>query len=620
MVDFNLIHPLKIHDIDFTVARQIEQCPKTMMLRELVVNAIEAASRAEEPSRKKVEIFAKQIDLTGPARKLVIWNTGPGLSAGQLLHICDLAASLGKDMALEGNFGMGAKVASLPSNKLGMRYRSCSNGTVSQVLMGNRQGIYGKIPQPVGDDFDEVVDVTDQVIAEGEHPMDEDWTEVVLLGNRPEQDTVDDPYDGDPKVDRQWIATGLYHRLYRLENNVEIGLGEGTHPRDGRRAFRTILDRRESFAGYERVDTEAGINVHFYFDPPYKNTSHNQTVSGSFASNLSTVAVVYKGEMYDVRKSQKWKVDAPMFGVPFGAKHISIHIELPDDFPVRHEPYRRFLQLKGGDQREVTVEDFAELVYRNRPQWLIEKIAEFAPKSSTDTSELRKELQEMLNKLRLRVESPKESIFGDKEVTDGGSRGARPDGRGDDRSSDQAQSEHPDQLIFNPLGLKRAAISKNIEQPPEFIPLRDEQEIEDHGIAGKAAVYIDTTNELFVNMLYQSVEDAKQDLVVRYGHYEDQELVRYLATEWAERIFLGRIGYAVVYAKAKQLNRVWAPEDVKRALDPVCLSLAADGWRDVISSAYHSLGRRLRSVQPAGAPESNPERPVDGLAREGSQA
>lgn len=596
MVDFSQIHPLKIHDIDFTVARQIEQCPKTMMLRELVVNAVEAASKAEDPARRRVELLGKTVDLTGSTRKLAIWNAGPGMDAGDLLHICDLAASLRKDMALEGNFGMGAKVASLPSNKLGMRYRSCCKGVVSQVLMGNRGGVYGKIPQPVGDEFDEVIDVTDQVIEEGEYDLADDWTEVVLLGNSKTQDTVADPFSGDPEVDRQWIATGLYHRLYRLPEGVEIGLNEGTHPRDGRRQFRTILDRQDVFGGYEAVQLDGGVTIHFYFDPPYKNTSHNQSVSGSFASNLSTVAIVYKGEMYDVRKSQKWKVDAPMFGIPFGAKHISVHIEIPDEFPVRNEPYRRFLQLKSGEQREVTVEDFAELVYRNRPQWLIERINEFAPKSSTDTSELRKELQQMLNNLRLRVQSPRETPLGDQPVSDGGARGAQPDGHGGDGKTEDVDANKPDELIFNPSGAKRASISKNMEQPPEFIQLRDEQDIEDHGITGKAAAYIDTTNELFVNMLYPSINDTKEDLTVRYGNHEDPELVRYLATEWAERIFLGRIGYAVVYAKAKQLNRVWAPEDVKRALDPVCLSLAADGWRDVISSAYHSLGRRLRTV------------------------
>src|SRR5690606_13981057 len=113
-------------------------------------------------------------------RKLAIWNTGPGMSSVELDHICDLAASFGKDMALEGNFGMGAKVASLPSNPLGMRYRSCRDGVVSQVILGKRDGKYGKVWVPVEDLFEEVVDVTDQVRLEGEYALDEDWTEVVL--------------------------------------------------------------------------------------------------------------------------------------------------------------------------------------------------------------------------------------------------------------------------------------------------------------------------------------------------------------------------------------------------------------------------------------------------------
>ncbi|MEQ8447684.1 MAG: ATP-binding protein [Pelagibacterium sp.] len=214
------ITPITIRDIDFTVSRQIEQCPQTMMLRELVMNAVEAAAKAPS-ERRLVEIKGKAVPECGDARKLTIWNTGPGMSSSELDHICDLAASLGEDMALEGDFGMGAKVASLPSNTLGMRYRSCHNRVVSQVVLGKREGVYGKIWIPVDDSFEEVVDVTDQVRDEAEYRLDEDWTEVVLYGDQADQDTVADPYDGDPKQDCQWITTYLYHRFYGLPDGVE---------------------------------------------------------------------------------------------------------------------------------------------------------------------------------------------------------------------------------------------------------------------------------------------------------------------------------------------------------------------------------------------------------------
>lgn len=601
MSHINKITPLTIGDVGFTVSRQIEQCPKTMMLRELVMNAVEAAAKAPD-RRRVVDIKGKTVAECGSARKLTIWNTGPGLSSTQLDHICDLAASLGKDMALEGNFGMGAKVASLPSNTLGMRYRSCRDGVVSQVILGKRDGVYGKLWVPVEDDaFDEVVDVTDQVRDEGEYRLDEDWTEVVLFGNRVDQDTVADPYDGDPKQDRQWITTGLYHRFYDLPPGVEIYFHEGTHPRDGRRLFKTIPERSDAFGQVETVYAGEGVRIHYLYDPHYQETGHNKSISGSLTSSVSTAAIVYRGEMYDVRKGRKWAGDAPAFGIPFGARHISVHVELPDDFPVRHEPYRRFVQLTGGEQRQVIVEDFAEAVFRNRPEWLIEIINSLAPKSSASTEDLRKELQDLLNELRVKTKSAREVSDGLHLVDEGGARGARIEhDDGESRDSD-GKPITPTDLIFNPSGAKRADISKNLERAPEIILLRDPTEVEDKGITGKAGRYVRETNTLFVNLTYSAVAAAQEDLSLRYATYEDPEIVRELARQWAERLVMGRVGYAVVYAQSKQLVREWTPDDVKKALEPESLSLAADGWRDAVSTAYRSMSTRLGAAKSAGA-------------------
>ena len=586
------ITPITIRDIDFTVSRQIEQCPKTMMLRELAMNAIEAAAKAPE-GRRIVEIKGKTVAECGDARKLAIWNTGPGMSSTELDHICDLAASLGKDMALEGNFGMGAKVASLPSNTLGMRYRSCRDGVVSQVILGKREDIYGKVWIPVDDSFEEVVDVTEQVRDEAEYRLDEDWTEIVLFGNRPDQDTVADPYGGDPGQDRQWITTYLYHRFYSLPSGVELTLHEGTHPRDGRRLFKPIPDRADAFGRVETVDAEQGFKIHYFYDPAYQNGAHNKSISGSLTSSLSTAGIVFRGELYDVMKGRKWAADAPSFGIPFGARHISVHVELPDTFAVRHEPYRRFIQLAKGDQRQVTVDAFAELVFRNRPAWLVEIINSLAPKASASTDDLRKELQELLNELRVKTQSPRLADDGIQLVDDGGARGARPEHKEGTGSGGDRPPVTPTDLIFNPTGAKRANISKNLEQAPEIIPLNDEAEVAEKGLTSKAARYIRETNQLFVNLTYSAVANAQDHLQIRYATYDDPELVRELARQWSERLVMGRVGYAVIYAQAKQLVREWTSDDVKKALEPESLSLAADGWRDAVSGAYRSMSRRF---------------------------
>lgn len=165
MSETSQVAALHVADEAFLVASMIERCPKTMMIRELFKNAAEAAMKAPKGERI-IELKPKMI---GGVQKLAIWNTGPGMSSEELYHICDLAASLGKDKGLDDNFGMGAKVASLPSNRYGLRYRSCKNGVVSEVILCERDGVYGRLRRELDDlgTIEEVFDVTEACDEEG---------------------------------------------------------------------------------------------------------------------------------------------------------------------------------------------------------------------------------------------------------------------------------------------------------------------------------------------------------------------------------------------------------------------------------------------------------------------
>jgi anti-sigma regulatory factor (Ser/Thr protein kinase) len=176
--------PRFVSRMNLLVASLIERCPKTMMIRELMMNALEAAKQAPQ-GKRLVEISSQEID---GASKLTIWNTGPGMDAIELLQICDIASSIGKEKSITGNFGMGAKVASLPSNTAGMRYRSCKHGRVHEVILGKRDGVYGRLRRRVqeSDEYLEVYEVTELAIAGG-RSTDHEWTEVVLLGNKEQQ-------------------------------------------------------------------------------------------------------------------------------------------------------------------------------------------------------------------------------------------------------------------------------------------------------------------------------------------------------------------------------------------------------------------------------------------------
>ena len=498
------------------------------------MNALEAAALAAE-NQRRVEFRVAKV---GSTDKLAIWNTGPGMDGQELHEMCDLASSIRKSKSLDGNFGMGAKVASLPSNKFGLRYRSCKHGLVHELILCERDGKYGRLRRhDESGDYHEVIDVTELVKADGADTSFE-WTEVTLLGNRAEQNTARDPYDGDPLSDAQWLATYLYHRFYRVPHGLKIVLHTGTHKLgEGQRQFLTIPERAlvGAFDRDETVVTPEAIKIHYIYDGPYsKMPSHNRSISGAIQSAVSTCAVVYKGEMYDVRRGRSWTLDAPLFGIPFGARHISIHIELPDSYAVRPEGYRQFLRYTAGEQQQAYATDFALLAAKYRPQWLIDLIKSFAPDAMSH-DEIRQELQKLLDELRVRRDMPRVTANGAVVVAprEGPSTQMVRGTEGPIRQKDPRE-EHVD-LSVVPSGAQRADIWRNRERAPIIIALRTEDEIEEKQIKEKAARYYDN-GQLFVNMLYSSIDKMKRQLESEYAAAADIVSCERWRNKWRRRL------------------------------------------------------------------------------------
>jgi hypothetical protein len=140
---------LDIYDKRFLINRLIEQAPVSTLVREFFNNAEECAALAPEGNRR-IEIYPVEI---GGVRKLAFWNTGPGLDDAELKQATDLSSSINKNMSMDGNFGIGAKVSGLTMSKAGIRYRSCKNGTVWEVTIGydDDEGTYVRFPVELPD-------------------------------------------------------------------------------------------------------------------------------------------------------------------------------------------------------------------------------------------------------------------------------------------------------------------------------------------------------------------------------------------------------------------------------------------------------------------------------------
>ena len=564
MSDSSVIAPLRVANEAFLVSSMIERCPKTMMMRELVVNGLEAATHAA-PSQRQVVIGPRMHE---GVRKLRIWNTGPGLNAAELLQITDLASSLHKQNSLDQNFGMGAKVASLPSNRHWLRYRSCAGGRVSEVVMGYRGGTYGRLR--IGPERAEVIDATEACRAEGDYDLALDWTEVLLGGNSADQDTVAAPYGTSLKATPDWMGAYLENRFFRLPHDVSLTLMPaiwgGTTPRP----MVGLDDRRGEFGRTETRIMPSGVKVHYYYDPPEGEST--KSAKGAIAAGTSRGAIVFRDELYDVRSGDGWLQDAPNYGVPFGAKYISIFVELPQDYLVWPEAYRQFLRFRGNDQRQVHLSDFSALVRSYMPAWLAEIIRSFGPGQANYLDNISDELKALLASLGVEPTSQTPLPGAPEWPAAATEAKPKPIGLQADKPQTPPSPPEPKPPVF--------------ERPPEIIGLRTPEQIQERALEGRAAKFYPQSHQIFVNLGYSAVQQMVSALLaeaeVPFGGQEEE--ARRIATETAEWALTKRISRAVVYSLSKKALG-WRPEEVSRSQSSESLSLVADDWAAAMDMA-----------------------------------
>jgi hypothetical protein len=544
------ISRLRVGNEDFLVSSMIERCPKSMMLRELVKNAVEAASGAPVGERR---VVIGPLMLEG-GRKLSIWNSGPGMDAGELFRMCDIASSIGKQNGLDQNFGMGAKVASLPSNPHGIRYRSCKAGRVHQVVMGKREGVYGRLSQatPTGEPAD-VLDVTEQAAQDGRR-LDADWTEVVLLGTRAEQHTVADPYAGSPGMSPGWLAEELYTRFYSLPTGLDLVLGDGCAIAGGDHIFMPLSARVSAFARYEAVPGERGTIFHYFYDAPDADSQGRlMSARGALQPARCSAALIYRDEIYDMRPAWAWQHEAPVFGIPFGARNISVYVQLPDDFPLLPDGYRQFLRHNHNLQQHVTVREFAPQALRNRPGWLLDMMSQFAP-DAQHTQHLHGEMSSLFKTLGIH-------------------RRWWPPGDG-----------RPHEPRPGDGGIE-------YEVAPQIMPLRDESDILERGMENKAARFYPETHQLFINTTYAGYVGFRHHLESAFAAAEDQEAVRRAALIVAERLLTRQVCRKLVFGLSKRGS--WHGWEVDQATSMYSLTLAADDNGSLFQEASQDMQAQL---------------------------
>lgn len=601
--------PLEIANKTFMVNRLIQQAPTGTLVREFFKNCEESAARAPVGHRS-VRIYPTEI---GGVRKLTFWNTGPGMDENELRAATDLSSSIGKEMSLDGNFGIGAKVSGLAASPHGIRYRSCKNGSVKEVTIGYDadEDTYVRFATQLADGSVETVfDVTDVVDIDKSF----DWTEVTLLGVSDNHDTVVFPLGPDKSLDRSYIPSAIFRRFARFAADVEVRVetsmtkGGGKEEIGKFRSLRTLSEVLDKTARHETIfDPSTGVRVRFVHDPKHENGHTLSARANPATSSTTFCALVHKNERYDFKNRKAWSAAAPNFGIPFGSKVITLEIEIPDEAALPSQ-YRDSL-TNPADREPIVAEQFAHLVRELMPDWVKEVIRSESPQRDDKLDDLQDEMQRLLDEYRLPtpILRPSQSLAAEPvEPSEDGL--AEPESTDEDPIGDLLQSlditasrnakrESEKKVRLAPVGAKPSELSRALEKAPEIVILDSEDEIAAKQIQGRAGVFYRDVQTIFVNALYPAVTRMALELEREFPADDDPELTRGLVRQAAQRWTAFRVGKAVCYALAKRIVDDWSLADMEKATSPESLSVAADDFRQSIGSARKWVLERRKVAQ-----------------------
>ena len=414
--------PLSIHDKKFLINRLIQQAPTDTLIREFFKNADENAALAPEGNRR-IEIYPVDI---GGVSKLAFWNTGVGMDYHELRHATDLSASINKEMALDGNFGIGAKVSGLTASPAGIRYRSCKNGQVHEVTIGydEDEETYVRYAVELQDgSSDTVIDVTEAVQAEGKS-LDYDWTEVVLMGESDDHNTTAEPLKMGRSVQRSYVPTAIFRRFASFSDCVEVKIdvsmtkGGGKDETGRTRRLKTLDEILDQLPRHETItDDQDGLQICYIHDPKHEGSGHSLSARANAATGSTTFcALVHKSERYNFKTSKGWSAAAPNFGIPFGSRVLTVEIVVPDDMALPNQ-YRDGLTWPQ-DRSAMTADDFSDFVRELMPDWVKEIIRSESPEATDNLDDLQKDLQKLLDEFRVPTIVKRPSMSHDADATE----------------------------------------------------------------------------------------------------------------------------------------------------------------------------------------------------------
>jgi hypothetical protein len=312
---------MEVANMTFMLERLSQDCAPLQFVRELTENAIDSIKALPGQSGEiRWDVDWTRCDLEPQeGMKLAIIDTGVGMTGPEMIEYINRLSSSMHKQSKHGNFGMGAKIAAAPRNTLGLVYLSWKDGRGSMIHLWKDPDSekYG-LRRHEGGEF--WLPIADYIKPE---PIKDHGTMVVLLGNKPGQNTMDAPPEG--LIPSRWIVRYLNSRYFSFPQGITAKARENwTLPRgDKHNMLRKVIGQE---AWLRANSGESGTLDIKQATVRWWILKDSVDDSGTHFSG-GHMAALFDDELYEMAVGRPGVARLQSFGVIFGYSRVVIYVE-----------------------------------------------------------------------------------------------------------------------------------------------------------------------------------------------------------------------------------------------------------------------------------------------------
>jgi hypothetical protein len=558
----------------------------TQQYREITHNAIEAILRTGRGGTVMWGSVETEWGL-----KLCCTDDGDGMSPRKMEGYLRKLAVNGesRNQRLQGNYGMGARLAGLYYNQFGLWYESWvrHDGT-GVILHFDGEAYCFKTTAPERDaHFLTTLDTPDIIQATGS------GTRVILLGNSEEEETLKGPHYNEAKRPPAfWQIRYLNTRYFRFPDGIKVLVQEYEPNGNGQNRVVTgqepVLKRsciKSGIVSLRETNAEA-----YWWIMREEDASPQEgglsTRTGTRAHNVGGhVAYLYQDELYDIcNRSNGGYYRLQQCGVVQGCSRVVIYIR-PLSSRATTDVGRQHLVVDG---QKPHWEEYAQELKENLPPELCQFIED---QSSKDRGERLDHTEELFKNAVLfpitGLIADDEGKFLGKEVPqpprDRPSGGGGGNGKGRGSSSD---TKRPRRKILEPSTDGKGIPAREVDSlrgPQVYWKPYTELDAE---IKHRAAQYVEETHELNINQNFPGLTGWVDYVTKMYGNGPG---IRTIVEDCIKDVWQYTLSELVlVYHIHKESLKDWSD-----AISPEGLTIGVMGRRGLLREIRASVTQRL---------------------------